>query len=146
MQTCSKTQFLGSHPWRFWFTKFGVDQIIWVFNRNARRFSRLHLEEDWSKLVTSLVLSKSSNNYLLSLFRRASQVVSQVVKNLPALQEKWVWSLDWEDPLKKRMATHSSILVWRILWTEEPGGLPSMGSKRVRTDWVTSTFTFFKPF
>ena len=97
--------------------------IICVFNRNAKRFSRLHLEEDWSKLVTSLVLSKSSNNYLLNLFRRVSQV-SQLVKSLPAMQEKCVRSLDW-DPLKKV----SNIPVWRILWTEEAGGLPSMGSK-----------------
>ena len=54
-----------------------------------------------------------------------------MVKNLPAMQETWVRSLGWEDPLEKGMATHSSILAWRILWTEEPGGLQSMGSQRV---------------
>ena len=57
-----------------------------------------------------------------------------VVKNLPAMQEAqemWVRSLGREDPLKKEMATHSSILAWRIPWTEEPGGLQSMGSQRV---------------
>ena len=59
-----------------------------------------------------------------------------MVKNLPAMQETWVRSLGWEDPLEKGMATHSSILAWRILWTEEPGGLQSMGSERVRQDWV----------
>ena len=59
-------------------------------------------------------------------------LVAQRAKNLPAKQETWVWSLGWEDPLEKRMATHSSILVWRIPWTEEPGGLQSMGSQRVR--------------
>ena len=47
----------------------------------------------------------------------------QMVKNLPAMQETWVRSLDWEDPLEVGMATHSTILVWRIPWTEEPGGL-----------------------
>ena len=47
----------------------------------------------------------------------------QAVKNLPAMQETWVRSLNWEDPLEKTMATHSSILAWRIPWTEEPGGL-----------------------
>ena len=57
-----------------------------------------------------------------------------VVKNLAAMQETWVQSLGWEDPLKKEMVTHSSILAWRIPWTEEPGGLPSMGSQRVRHD------------
>ena len=57
--------------------------------------------------------------------------MAQIVKNLPAIQETWVRSLDGEDPLKEEMATHSSILAWRIPWTEEPGGLPSMGSQRV---------------
>ena len=57
--------------------------------------------------------------------------MAQIVKNLPAMQETWVRSLDGEDPLKEEMATHSSILAWRIPWTEEPGGLPSMGSQRV---------------
>ena len=53
------------------------------------------------------------------------------VKNLPAVQEARVRSLVREDPLEKEMATHSSILAWRSLWTEEPGGLQSMGSQRV---------------
>ena len=53
-----------------------------------------------------------------------------MVKNLPALQETWVRSLGWEDPLKKEMATHSSILAWRIPCTEEPDRLQSMGSQR----------------
>ena len=57
----------------------------------------------------------------------ASQV-AQTIKNLPVIQETWVRSLGQEDPLEKGMATHSSILAWRILWTEEPGGLWSMGS------------------
>ena len=69
--------------------------------------------------------------------------VAQVVKNLPAMQETQVWSLGQEDPLEKGMATHSSILAWRIPWTEKPGRLQSMGSQRVRQDWATNTFTFF---
>ena len=52
-----------------------------------------------------------------------ASLVAQMVKNLPATQETWVWSPGWEDPLKKGTATHSSILAWRIPWTEEPGGL-----------------------
>ena len=67
-----------------------------------------------------------------------------MVKNLPAMQETQVWSLGWEDPLEKGKATHSSILAWRIPWTEEPGGLQSMGSQRVGYDWVTNTFTFLQ--
>ena len=64
----------------------------------------------------------------------ASQVVlvsltAQLVKNLHAMQETWVLSLGWEDPLKKEMATHSSILAWRIPWTEELDRLQSTGSK-----------------
>ena len=62
---------------------------------------------------------------------RAS-LVAQMVKNLPARQETQVWSLNQEDPLEKGMATYSSILAWRIPWTEESGGLQSMGSQRVR--------------
>ena len=58
--------------------------------------------------------------------------MAQTVKNPPTLQETWVQSLGWEDPLEKGMATHSSILAWRIPWTEEPGGQQSLGSQRVR--------------
>ena len=58
----------------------------------------------------------------------------EVSEKAPAMQENWVLSLSWEDPLEKGMATHSSILAWRIPWTEEPGGLQSMGSQRVGHD------------
>ena len=57
-----------------------------------------------------------------------------MVKNLPAMRETWVRSLGWEGPLKKEKAIHSSILAWRIPWTEEPGGLQSMGLQRVGRD------------
>ena len=60
-----------------------------------------------------------------------------VVKNLPSKQEKQVRSPGQEDPLEEEMATHSSILAWEISWTEEPGGLQSMGSQRVRHDLAT---------
>ena len=55
-----------------------------------------------------------------------------MVRNPPAIQETQVFSLGWEDPLEKGMATHSSVLAWRIPWTEEPSGLSSMGLQRVR--------------
>ena len=61
-------------------------------------------------------------------------LVAQSVKNLPAVQETWVRSLGWEGPLEKEMATHSSILAWKISWTQEPGGLQPMGSQRVEYD------------
>ena len=60
--------------------------------------------------------------------------MAQTVKNLPAMRETWVRSMGQEDPLEKGMATHSSILAWRIPLTEEPGGLQSVGSQRVRHD------------
>ena len=69
-------------------------------------------------------------------------LVAQLVKNLPAMWETWVRSLAWEDPLEKGMATQSSILAWRIPWTEEPGRLQSMGSQRVGLYWATFTFHF----
>ena len=68
---------------------------------------------------------------LLSSIPLWTSLVAQLVKNLPAMPETWVRSLGWEDPLEEGMATHSSILAWRIPWTEEPGGLQSMGSQRV---------------
>ena len=74
--------------------------------------------------------------YLWSSNIRAS-LVAQTVKRLSAMQETRVWSLVWEDPLKKEMAAHSSILAWRIPGTGEPGRLPSMGSQRMGHDWVT---------
>ena len=64
--------------------------------------------------------------------------MAQTVKNLPAMQETQVQSLGREDPLEKEMAIHSSILAWEIPWTEEPDGLQSTGSQRVRHDGATT--------
>ena len=64
-------------------------------------------------------MSKAGHIFFLNMASNKSGLV----KNLPSIQETWVRSLGWEDPLKKRMATHSSILAWRILWIEEAGGL-----------------------
>ena len=71
---------------------------------------------------------------------RASLVV-QMVKNLPAMQETWVWSLTQKNPLEKRMAPHGSILAWRIPWAEEAGRLQSIRLQRVRHNWATNTFS-----
>ena len=72
-------------------------------------------------------------------------LVTQMVKNLPAMRETRVWSLGQEDPLEKEMATHFSTLTWKIPWMEEPGGLQSMESQRVGNNWATSLslWTFF---
>ena len=64
-------------------------------------------------------------------------LVVQAIKNPPAMQETWVQSWGWEDPLEKGMATPSSVPAWRIPWTEEPGGLQSTGSQRLRHNWAT---------
>ena len=71
-----------------------------------------------------------------------ASLVAQMVKNLSAMQETRLWCLGWEDPFK-RMATHWSILAWRIPWTEEPGGLQPMGLYRVGPNWTTFTCTTF---
>ena len=72
-------------------------------------------------------------------------LVAQMVKRLPTMQETQVRSLGREDPLEKEIATHSSTLAWKIPWMEEPGRLQSMGSQRVRHDWVTSLhFTYME--
>ena len=66
--------------------------------------------------------------------------MSQSLKNLPAVQETWVRSLGWEDPLEKEMAAHSSILAWKILWTEETGELQSTGSQSGAPKRLTLTY------
>ena len=71
-----------------------------------------------------------------------ASLVAQMVKNIPVMQETQVQSLGREDLLEKGMATLYSILGWRILWTEEPGGLQPVGSQRVGPNGVTNTFTF----
>ena len=93
------------------------------------------------KLVNNLVIPiKITFDQVISLLEAycRTSLVAQRLKRLPGMQETWVWSLGWEEPLEKEMATHSSTLTWRIPWREEPGRLQSMGSQRVRHDWATS--------
>ena len=105
-------------------------------------------KRDQTKMPPSLPTCSSISRIYLDLdirslycmYQGRSSLVAQTVKNLPAMQETRVRSLGWEDPLEKGVATHSSILAWRIPWTEEPGGLQSMGSQRVEHNWVTFTF------
>ena len=75
---------------------------------------------------------------------RAS-LVAQTVRNPPPVREAWVQSLGWQDLLEEGMATHSSILAWKIPWTEEPGRLQSMGPQRVRHNGATFTFRQLVP-
>ena len=100
---------------------------------NVPKISKGHVFYPTSQI--SLGWNKWSNIIYASL-------VAQTVKRLPAMQETWVRFLGREDPLEKEMAIHSSILAWKIPWTEEPDRLQSMGSQRVGHDWATSLRAF----
>ena len=76
--------------------------------------------------------------YLIQSQGICTGILAQMVKNLPAMEETWVQSLGWEDPLEKGVATHSSVLAWRIPWTEEPGTVHSVAKSCTRL----SSFTF----
>ena len=90
--------------------------------------TRTHSSQDRVQSVTHCCNRKSPARmeFHLDFYRALASLVAQTVRNPPAVQETWVWSLGQKDPLEKGMATHSSILAWRIPWTEEPGGLQSM--------------------
>ena len=90
----------------------------------------------YCKMMITIALANSFISHIVTISflwqEHLRSLVAQMVRNLPAMWETWVGSLGWEDLLEKGMATHSSILAWRIPWTEEPGELQSMGSQRVR--------------
>ena len=102
--------------------------------------------EAWHAAVHGIVKSQTQlSDWTTTTTTKAwlqASLVAQTVKNLPAMQQTQVWSLGQEDPPENGVATHSNILAWRVPWTEEPSGLQSMGSKRVRHDWVTNTSLF----
>ena len=81
--------------------------------------------------MTEYSISNSVFSNLSPLMLFGDSLVAQMVKNSPAMQETWVRSLGWEDPLEEGMATHCSVLAWRIPWMEESGGLRFMESQRV---------------
>jgi len=85
------------------------------------------------KTLNKLDIERMYLNIMKAIYEKPLSLVPQMVKNLPAMQETQIQCLGQEDPLEKGMATHSSILAWRILWTEEPGGLQSMGSQKADT-------------
>ena len=81
---------------------------------NEETLRKVLLREVWARWQEQIWLSENIYGCVFT--------VGQLVKNLPIMQETWIWSLGWEDPLEKGMATHSSILSWKISWTEDPGG------------------------
>ena len=102
-----------------------------------RAWVRSLMRELRSHMPPSMVKKKKKKTKKEWIYVYMGSQVALVVKHLPAMQETQEMqfqSLSWEDPLEEGMATHSSILAWRISWTEEPGGLQSMGSQRVGHD------------
>ena len=91
-------------------------------------------------LVPAELLRYISDCYVYPFRKNWASLVAQMVKNLPVMQVTQVQSLGQEDPLEKEMAIHSSILAWRIPWTEESGGQQSTGSRRVGHNWATNTY------
>ena len=79
-------------------------------------------------------LIKEGTQFKKKKKKKRASLLAQVAKNLPAMQKTWVQTLGQEDPLEKEMVTHTSILAWRISWTEQPGRLQSMLSQRVQHD------------
>ena len=101
--------------------------VWWHHRLNAAVHGLQRVRRDWT---TELNWTEYKGFITVNL-------VAQLVKNPTAMQKTPFRSLGWQDPLQKRMATHSSILAWRIPWTEDPGGLQSLGSQRIRHDWAT---------
>ena len=111
--------------WHHWLDGYEFEQAQEVGDRQA-----------WIAAVHGVAKSQTRLSDWTELTELTLGLVAQIVKNLPAMQETWVWPLGWEDPLEKGMATHTSILVWRIPWTEEFCDLQFMGLQRVGHDWV----------
>ena len=128
-------------------------QVVWCFHllKNFPQFIVIHTVkdfrvvneaevDDFSGILLLYLWSSRSGNLISgsSAFPSGASLVAQKLKRLPARWETRVQPLGQEDPLEKETAPHSSILAWRLPWTEEPGRLQSMGSQRVRHDWATS--------
>ena len=96
---------------------------------NIKKLNKFHTGKEPYK---NIYIQDSLRMYIQN---SGASLVTQMVKNLPAMQETWHWSLGWEVPLEKGIATHASIFVWKIPWTEEPAGLQSIASQRVGHDW-----------
>ena len=131
--------------WKHLFPNSG-DEKVWIFTSCVflgKSLPSLGLREArviWTRPASQILWYAMHIAFNLCWFIRCyrASLVAQMVKHLPAVRETQVWSLGEEDPMEKETATHSSILAWKIPWTEEPGRLPSMGSQRVRHDWATS--------
>ena len=118
-----------------------MDYIVHGITKSQTWLSNFHFQEIHTKFLKSMLdhaafpdLPLSSPNGSFAKPTESVSPVAQLVNNLPAVQETWVWSLGWEDPLEKRMSTHSSIPAWRIPWTEDLVGYSPWGCK----EWDTT--------
>ena len=95
-------------------------------------------------LITDMSRKTLNSHFLIfgPLYHHWTSLIAQTVKNLPTVQDTWVQSLGWKDPLEKGMTTHSSILAWGIPWQRSLTGYSPLGSQRVRLDWVTKAHLF----
>ena len=118
-----------------------IQAYFWAINKINKNTFKYYF------IITSILFI--SIVYVHTCFYKAygksgwASLVAQVVKNLPAMQETWVWFLGQEDPLEEGMATLSSIPAWRIPWTEEPGRLQCIGLQRVGHNWMTNTMSVY---
>ena len=128
----------GHLSWLYFLALWGM--LLWKFVHKVFALKWFSL----AYVLQSRVVGPHSNSVFMlcrkcqTVFQSVCtilHVVAQLVKNPLAMQETWVWSLGWEDPLEKEIATHSSIVAWEIPWTEEPGGLQSMASPKSPT-WL----------
>ena len=140
METCYK--WCGSNKirefvWRHWVGDFFKKGKFWRLMENSR----------WNAFWAFIVYISLCLYHMFLCFSIGASLMAQQVKNLPAiqeLQEAPVWALGQDDPLEEAMATHSSILAWKIPWTKEPDGLQSKGLQRGRPNWAPApTYLFF---
>ena len=108
---------------------YSLDFYFWLSSTVAKQ----HSLNDFSFLKVGICFKRQHKITIQFVLERTS-LVAQMVKRLSTMQETWVQSLGWEDPLDKEMAIHSSTIAWEISWTEKPGRLQSMGSQRVGHD------------
>ena len=122
--------------------------MLLALTGNLSQAIQTHNNSFWILLISGpwcrlFLITYACTNVFYCFTVVPASLVTQVIKNLPAIQKTLVRSLNWEEPLEYEMATHLSILAWEIPWTEQSGRLQSMGSQRVRHDWATNTlFTF----
>ena len=114
-------------------TKIEVD----LYPQMLTEFSNMSLYQRKKVVEIHMWYKQASLKRRIQKPSYTNTLMAQMVKNLRTMQETQVQSLGWEEPLEKGMATKSSILAWRIQWTEEPGGLQSVGSQRVRHNWAS---------